>query len=189
MPLLSRCNMRNIGDNMIKSINLPLQKKDAEALNVGDTVYLNGSMFVFRDAGHKRLFQSIDNGCPDIDYKGETIYFMGPCPALEGQIMGSCGPTTSCRMDKYTPYMFNTGLAAQIGKGKRSADCVEAIKRNKGVYFAAIGGAGAIYSSCVTDVKEICYPDLGTEAIRRITVNNFPVIVAVDSKGRDIYDR
>ena len=152
-------------------------------------MYLSGSMYVFRDAGHKRLFASIEAGKPDIDYAGETIYFMGPCPALQGQVLGSCGPTTSCRMDKYTPYMFDTGLAAQIGKGKRDKASIDAIARSGGVYFAAIGGAGAIYSKCVTDVQVIAYEDLGTEAIRRITVKDFPVIVAVDSTGKDIYSR
>ena len=174
---------------MNRKVDLPLTKDVAASLNVGDTVYLSGSMYVFRDAGHKRLFASIEAGNPDLDYAGETIYFMGPCPALKGQILGSCGPTTSCRMDKYTPYMFDTGLAAQIGKGKRDKASIEAIARNKGVYFAAIGGAGAIYSKCVTSVEVIAYEDLGTEAIRRITVKDFPVIVAIDSQGRDIYTR
>lgn len=173
---------------MVRKIQLPITPDVAKTLYAGDTVCLSGEMFVFRDAGHKRLFESIKKGSPDIDYKGETVYFMGPCPALPGQIMGSCGPTTSCRMDKYTPYMFDTGLAAQIGKGKRSAECIDAIKRNSGVYFAAIGGAGAMYSACVTDVKEICYPDLGTEAVRRITVKDFPVIVAIDCHGGNVYE-
>ncbi len=174
---------------MEKKITLPLDREVAKSLRVGDSVLISGDMLVFRDAGHKRLFESIKAGKPDINYVGETIYFMGPCPALPGQVMGSCGPTTSGRMDKYTPYMFDTGLAAQIGKGKRSSECVEAIKKNKGVYFAAIGGAGAMYSACVTKVEELCYPDLGTEAIRRITVKNFPAIVAIDSLGGNIYER
>ncbi len=174
---------------MEKRITLPLDKQTALSLNVGDGVLISGEMFVFRDAGHKRLFESIKAGKPDINYKGETIYFMGPCPALPSQVMGSCGPTTSGRMDKYTPYMFDTGLAAQIGKGKRSPECVQAIKRNGGVYFAAIGGAGAIYSSCVTAVKEIGYEERGTKAVRRITVKYFPAIVAIDSKGNNIYEK
>ena len=174
---------------MEKKITLPISKEVAKSLTVGESVLLTGDMLVFRDAGHKRLFESIKAGKPDIDYKGETIYFMGPCPAMPGQVMGSCGPTTSGRMDKYTPYMFDTGLAAQIGKGKRSPECVQAIIRNGGVYFAAIGGAGAMYSACVTKVEELCYSDLGTEAIRRITVKDFPAIVAIDSKGNNIYER
>ena len=174
---------------MEKKITLPISKEVAKSLTAGESVLLTGDMLVFRDAGHKRLFESIKAGKPDIDYKGETIYFMGPCPAMPGQVMGSCGPTTSGRMDKYTPYMFDTGLAAQIGKGKRSPECVQAIIRNGGVYFAAIGGAGAMYSACVTKVEELCYSDLGTEAIRRITVKDFPTIVAIDSKGNNIYER
>lgn len=168
-------------------LTMPFDKKELAKLRVGDNVLLSGEMYVFRDAGHKRLFQSIEAGKPDIDFAGETVYFMGPCPAQKGQVMGSCGPTTSCRMDKYTPYMFDNGLCAQIGKGKRSEECLQAFRRNGGVYFAAIGGAGALYSKCVTAVKEICYPDLGTEAIRRITVKDFPVIVAADSLGNSIY--
>lgn len=169
-------------------LNMPFDKSELKKLRAGDNVLLSGEMFVFRDAGHKRLFTSIEKGNPDIDFTGETVYFMGPCPAQKDQIMGSCGPTTSCRMDKYTPYMFDHGLAAQIGKGKRSLECIEAFKRNGGVYFAAIGGAGALYSKCVTAVKEICYSDLGTEAIRRITVKDFPVVVAIDSEGNSVYN-
>lgn len=168
-------------------LTMPFDKNELKKLKAGDNVLLSGEMFVFRDAGHKRLFASIEAGAPDFGYEGETVYFMGPCPAQKDQVMGSCGPTTSCRMDKYTPYMFDHGLAAQIGKGKRSAECVEAFKRNGGVYFAAIGGAGALYSRCVTSVKEICYPDLGTEAVRRITVKDFPVVVAIDSTGASLY--
>lgn len=169
-------------------LNMPFDKSELKKLRAGDNVLLSGEMFVFRDAGHKRLFTSIEKGNPDIDFTGETVYFMGPCPAQKDQIMGSCGPTTSCRMDTYTPYMFDHGLAAQIGKGKRSLECIEAFKRNGGVYFAAIGGAGALYSKCVTAVKEICYSDLGTEAIRRITVKDFPVVVAIDSEGNSVYN-
>lgn len=170
-----------------KRLTMPFDRAELASLRAGDGVLLSGSMLVFRDAGHKRLFESIAKGKPDFGYEGETVYFMGPCPAVKGQIMGSCGPTTSCRMDKYTPYMFDHGLAAQIGKGKRSAECIEAIKRNKGVYFAAIGGAGALYSGTVTAVEEVCYHDLGTEAVRRITVKDFPAIVATDSQGNSIY--
>lgn len=173
----------------MKKITLPLNKEVAKSLRVGESVLISGDMLVFRDAGHKRLFESIKAGKPDINYAGETIYFMGPCPAKPGQVLGSCGPTTSGRMDKYTPYMFDTGLAAQIGKGKRSPECVQAIKRNGGVYFAAIGGAGATYSACVTKAEVLCYSDLGTEAIRRITVKDFPAIVAIDSLGGNIYER
>ena len=145
------------------------------------------SDYVGPDFSVTEIVPTAENPEPDFDYAGETVYFMGPCPAVKGQVMGSCGPTTSGRMDKYTPYMFDHGLAAQIGKGKRSPECIEAIKRNGGAYFAAIGGAGALYSGTVTAVEEICYPDLGTEAVRRITVRDFPAIVAIDSEGNCIY--
>lgn len=171
----------------IKNLTLPLSIEESSSLKVGDTVYLSGSMLVFRDAGHKRLFESIQEGKQAFDFKGETIYFMGPCPAKQGEIIGSAGPTTSCRMDKYTPYMLDNGLAAQIGKGKRSDDCIQAFKRNKRCYFAAIGGAGAIYQKAITDCEVITFEDLGTEAVRRITVKDFPCVVAIDSQGNCIY--
>ena len=173
----------------VKYLSLPLTKESMRDLQVGDKVRLSGDMLVFRDAGHKRLYQSILDGKQAFDYKGETIYFMGPCPARNGEVLGSAGPTTSCRMDKYTPFMLDNGLSAQIGKGKRSQDCIDAFKRNGAVYFAAIGGAGAIYSKCITKAEVLYFEDLGTEAVRRITVKDFPVVVAIDSKGSDIYSK
>ena len=173
----------------VKYLSLPLTKESMRDLQVGDMVRLSGDMLVFRDAGHKRLYQSILDGKQAFEYKGETIYFMGPCPARNGEVLGSAGPTTSCRMDKYTPFMLDNGLSAQIGKGKRSQDCIDAFKRNGSVYFAAIGGAGAIYSKCITKAEVLYFEDLGTEAIRRITVKDFPVVVAIDSKGNDIYSK
>lgn len=173
----------------VKYLSLPLTKESMRDLQVGDMVRLSGDMLVFRDAGHKRLYQSILDGKQAFDYKGETIYFMGPCPARNGEVLGSAGPTTSCRMDKYTPFMLDNGLSAQIGKGKRSQDCIDAFKRNRAVYFAAIGGAGAIYSKCITKAEVLHFEDLGTEAVRRITVKDFPVVVAIDSKGSDIYSK
>lgn len=169
-------------------LTLPLDKNELVKLKVGDMVKLTGSMLVFRDAGHKRLFESIKANNQAFEYKNETIYFMGPCPAKEGEIIGSAGPTTSCRMDKYTPFMLDNGLAAQIGKGKRDKDSTEAFKRNNCVYFAAIGGAGAIYQKCITSAKVIAFDDLGTEAIRRIEVVDFPAVVAIDTNGNSIYD-
>lgn len=169
-------------------LNLPLQKQDIKDLRAGDSVSLSGDMLVFRDAGHKRLYQSILDNNQAFPYVGETIYFMGPCPARNGEVLGSAGPTTSCRMDKYTPFMLDNGLVAQIGKGKRSSDCIEAFKRNGCVYFAAIGGAGAIYSKCITKAEVLYFEDLGTEAVRRITVKDFPVVVAIDSQGNCIYN-
>ncbi|MDE7208927.1 MAG: FumA C-terminus/TtdB family hydratase beta subunit [Clostridia bacterium] len=168
-------------------LSLPLTKEAMKDLNVGDMVRLDGEMLVFRDAGHKRLYKSILDGNQAFDFVGETIYFMGPCPARNGEVLGSAGPTTSCRMDKYTPYMLDHGLAAQIGKGKRDDASVEAFKRNGCVYFAAIGGAGAIYSKCIQKAEVLYFDDLGTEAVRRITVKDFPVVVAIDSKGNSIY--
>ena len=168
-------------------LSLPLDKKELATLHVGDMVKLTGPMLVFRDAGHKRLFESIKAGNQAFEYKGETIYFMGPCPAKEGEVIGSAGPTTSCRMDKYTPFMLDNGLAGQIGKGKRSQDCIDAFKRNGCVYFAAIGGAGAIYQKCIKSARVLTFDDLGPEAIRRIEVEDFPVVVAIDSFGETIY--
>ena len=168
-------------------LSLPLDKKELAKLHVGDMVKLTGPMLVFRDAGHKILFESIKAGNQAFEYKGETIYFMGPCPAKEGEVIGSAGPTTSCRMDKYTPFMLDNGLAGQIGKGKRSQDCIDAFKRNGCVYFAAIGGAGAIYQKCIKSAKVLTFDDLGPEAIRRIEVEDFPVVVAIDSFGETIY--
>ena len=173
-------------ENTIK-LTLPLNKEDLKKLHVGDMVLLTGPMMVFRDAGHKRLFESIQNGNQAFEYKGETIYFMGPCPAKEGEVIGSAGPTTSCRMDKYTPFMLDNGLCGQIGKGKRSQDCIDAFKRNGCVYFAAIGGAGAIYQKSIKSAKVLTFEDLGTEAIRRIEVVDFPCIVAIDTFGETIY--
>lgn len=169
-------------------LTLPLDKALLKPLKAGDMVMLSGDMLVFRDAGHKRLYESILDGSQAFPYEGETVYFMGPCPAREGEVLGSAGPTTSCRMDKYTPYMLDHGLAAQIGKGKRSQECIDAFKRNGAVYFAAIGGAGAIYSKCITSAEVICFEDLGTEAVRRITVKDFPVVVAIDTEGNTVYN-
>lgn len=168
-------------------LKLPFDKQDLKKLRVGDRVELTGDMLVFRDAGHKRLYESILDGKQAFEYKGETIYFMGPCPARNGEVLGSAGPTTSCRMDKYTPFMLDNGLAAQIGKGKRSQECIDAFVRNGSVYFAAIGGAGAIYSKCIEKAEVLCFEDLGTEAVRRIWVKDFPAVVAIDSLGNTIY--
>ncbi len=176
-------------ENNVKFLTLPLQKDQLAQLHIGDMVKLSGKLLVFRDAGHKRLFQSIQDDNQAFDYVGGCVYFMGPCPAQKGQALGSAGPTTSCRMDKYTPYMLDNGLVAQIGKGQRDNHCIEAFRRNGAVYFAAIGGAGAMYSTCITDAKIIAFDDLGTEAIREITVKDFPVVVAIDSQGNNIYDQ
>ena len=167
---------------MIK-LNLPLSDKDIENLKVGDEVLLSGALYTARDAAHKRMVESLP-----FDINNQIIYYVGPTEPKKGEIYGSCGPTTAGRMDKYTPYLFDNGLKGCIGKGKRNKEVKEAIVRNKGIYFVTIGGLGALLSKCVTDVELIAYEDLGTEAIRKITVKDFPVYVGIDSKGKDIYE-
>ena len=173
---------------MNKSISLPISASDAKALRIGDSVRLTGEMYVARDAAHKRLFELIEKGEKlPIEIEGETIYYMGPSPAREDRPIGSAGPTTAGRMDKYTPTLLDMGLRAMIGKGKRTPEVYEAMKRNGAVYFAAIGGAGALLSKCIKKSEIICYEDLGAEAIRRLYVEDFPVIVVADSEGGVLY--
>ena len=171
-------------------LKLPLSDADIRLLRAGDTVYLTGGMYVARDAAHKRLFELIekDESLP-ITLSGETIYYMGPSPAREGRVIGSAGPTTSSRMDKYTPALLERGLRVMIGKGKRSPEVKEAAKKYAAVYLAAIGGAGALLSKSITSSEVVCYGDLGAEAIRRIEASRFPCIVALDTEGRDLYER
>jgi len=174
---------------MDKKIELPITAEKADALCSGDTVYLTGELYVARDAAHKRMMELLDKGeTLPINVKDATIYYMGPSPAREGRPIGSAGPTTASRMDKYAPRLLDLGLKGMIGKGKRSPEVLEAIQRNHGVYFAAIGGAGALLSKCITKSEVICYEDLGAEAIRRIWVEDFPVIVVVDSRGNNLYE-
>ena len=174
---------------MIKKIQLPITDKDIEGLKAGDAVLLSGKLLTGRDAAHKRIVEAIKSGNLPFDIDGMAIYYVGPCPAKEGSVIGSCGPTTSYRMDPYAPTLMDNGLKAMIGKGGRSKEVVEAIMRNKCVYFAAIGGAGAMYSKQVKAAKVIAYDDLGTEAVRELMVEDFPVIVAIDSKGNCVYDK
>jgi len=172
-----------------KYITLPLQEAAAEDLQAGDLVYLTGTVYVARDAAHKRMKEALDRGEPLLfDIGGAVIYYMGPSPAREGRPIGSAGPTTSGRMDKYTPELLDLGLKGMIGKGRRTKEVIEAIVRNKAVYFAAVGGAGALLSKKIFSSETIAYDDLGAEAVRRLEVENFPVIVAVDSRGHNIYD-
>ena len=172
----------------MKKINTPLTKENISSLNAGDSILLTGYIYTARDAAHKELCALLDRGKPlPVDFRAETIYFAGPCPAPEGKIIGSCGPTTSCRMDKFSPKLLNYGLLGMIGKGDRSDEVVEAIKNNGAVYFAAIGGAGALISQCVKSAEVVAFEHLGTEAIRRLYVEDMPLIVAIDSSGNNLY--
>lgn len=174
---------------MDKYINTPLTTQKVENLKAGDYVYITGTIYSARDAAHKRMYEAMNEGKPiPIDPKENIIYYLGPSPAREGQVIGSAGPTTSSRMDKYTPLLLNHGLKGMIGKGKRSPDVIEAMKKNKAVYFAAVGGAGALLSQRIKASKVIAYDDLGTEAIRELYVENFPVIVVIDSEGNNLYE-
>lgn len=174
---------------MDKHINAPITEEITKDLHSGDYVYISGTIYVARDAAHKRMMEALDRGEElPIDIKDSTIYYMGPSPAREGQVIGSAGPTTASRMDKYAPRLLDLGSKAMIGKGKRSPQVIDAIIRNKAVYFAAIGGAGALISKCITKSEVVCYNDLGAEAIRKLEVKNFPVIVVIDSEGNNLYE-
>ncbi|MCR5641558.1 MAG: Fe-S-containing hydro-lyase [Lachnospiraceae bacterium] len=170
-------------------ITLPITAEIADTLTAGDYVYLTGQMYVARDAAHKRLMELIEKKEPlPIDLTDATIYYMGPSPAREGRPIGSAGPTTASRMDKYAPTLMDLGEKAMIGKGKRTPEVLAAIQRNHGVYFAAVGGAGALLSKCIKTSEIVCYEDLGAEAIRLLYVEDFPVIVVADSKGNNLYE-
>lgn len=174
---------------MNKIINLPMKKEDIQNLKAGDTVYLNGIVYSARDAAHKRMIESLNkNESLPFDIKNSCIYYLGPSPARENQVIGSAGPTTSGRMDKYTPELLDLGLKAMIGKGKRSKEVKESMKKNSAVYFAAVGGAGALLSKCIIKSEMVAYEDLGTEAIRKMTVEKFPVVVVIDAEGTDLYE-
>ncbi len=174
---------------MEKNIRVPFGEKEAAALRAGDYVYLTGTIYTARDAAHKRMQEALDAGEKlPIDLKGNVIYYMGPSPARDGRPIGSAGPTTAGRMDKYTPALLDMGLRGMIGKGKRSAKVKEAVMKNRAVYFAAVGGAGALLSKSITESEIVAYEDLGTEAIRKLTVENFPVIVCMDADGNDLYE-
>ncbi len=171
-------------------LDLPLSEKDIEKLRAGDYVYLTGILYTARDAAHKRMTEALERGeSLPVDLAGETLYYLGPTPARPGQVIGSAGPTTSSRMDAYTPALLDRGLKGMIGKGKRSPAVKEAIASHNAVYFAAVGGAGALLSKCITSAEIAAYEDLGTEAIRKLTVRELPVIVIVDKEGNDLYQR
>lgn len=174
---------------MEKHITTPLTENKIKDLKVGDFVYITGTIYTARDAAHKRMDETLDkNEELPVELKDNIIYYLGPSPAREGKVIGSAGPTTSSRMDKYTPRLLDRGLKGMIGKGKRSKEVIEAIKRNHAVYFAAIGGAGALLSKCIKEAKVLAYDDLGTEAIRELRVEELPVIVVIDSNGNNLYD-
>ena len=173
---------------MDRKLTLPLDEETALSLRAGDFVYLTGEMYVARDAAHKRLFELHQKGeALPIEMKDATIYYMGPSPARPGRVIGSAGPTTASRMDKYAPSFLDAGVRIMVGKGKRTNEVREAMERNHAVYLAAIGGAGALLSKCILSSEIICYEDLGAEAIRRITVEDFPAIVVGDCHGGNLY--
>ena len=174
---------------MDKRLHVPFDREEAAKLRAGDYVYLNGIIYTARDAAHKRMYDALQEGRElPFDLQHNVIYYMGPSPAREGRPIGSAGPTTASRMDKYAPSLLDLGLRGMIGKGKRSADVIDAIIRNQAVYFAAVGGAGALLSRSIISSEVIAYDDLGTEAIRRLEIQEFPVIVVIDSQGNNLYE-
>lgn len=185
---------------MDKNITVPFSKEEVKGLKSGDYVYITGTIYSARDAAHKRMYDALMEagvGNKDdidasefipINLKDNVLYYLGPTPAKEGQVIGSAGPTTSSRMDKYTPLLLDMGLNGVIGKGKRSKEVTDAIVRNGAVYFAAVGGAGALLSKCIKESNVIAYDDLGTEAIREMRVEDFPAVVVIDSKGNNLYE-
>lgn len=174
---------------MDRHVNAPMSAEDAKSLKAGDYVYITGTIYTARDAAHKRMQEALSRGEKlPLEMKNNLIYYMGPSPAREGRPIGSAGPTTASRMDKYAPELLDLGLIGMIGKGKRSQAVKDAIVRNGAVYFAAVGGAGALLSKSIQSSEVIAYEDLGTEAIRRLTVKDFPVIVVIDAEGNNLYE-
>ena len=174
---------------MERYISAPIKKEELADLQAGDYVYITGTIYTARDAAHKRMQETLDRGeSLPIDMESNLIYYMGPSPAREGRPIGSAGPTTASRMDKYAPQLLDLGLGGMIGKGKRSQAVSDAIIRNGAVYFAAVGGAGALLSKSITKSEVVAYDDLGTEAIRKLEVENFPVIVVIDKDGNNLYE-
>jgi fumarate hydratase subunit beta len=174
---------------MDRYMKVPMSKEETKSLRAGDYVYLSGIIYTARDAAHKRMYESLQKGeTLPIELTDTMIYYMGPSPAREGRPIGSAGPTTSSRMDKYAPLLLDLGSGGMIGKGKRSQEVKEALVRNGAVYFAAVGGAGALLSRSILSSEVVAYGDLGTEAIRKLEVKDFPVIVVIDSKGNDLYE-
>ena len=173
---------------MERRLNVPMSDEEISQLRAGDMLYLTGTIYTARDAAHKRMYETLNEGGKlPYDIEGSFVYYLGPTPAKPGQVIGSAGPTTSSRMDKYTPLLLSKGLKGMIGKGKRSQEVKEAMIRNKVTYFAAVGGAGALLSKCITSSETVAYDDLGTEALRKLEVFDFPVIVVMDCHGGCLY--
>ena len=171
------------------NINAPFDMDVVKQLKAGDTVLLSGTIYTARDAAHKKLIELIKNNKPlPFDIKNQTIYFVGPCPARENEVIGSAGPTTSSRMDAYSPTLIELGQTGMIGKGLRSEQVIDAMKKFGAVYFGAIGGAGALIAECIKSQEVIAFPELGAEAIRRLTVVDFPLTVIIDSDGNNLYE-
>lgn len=175
---------------MAIKIDTPITRDKVKKLKAGDSVLISGTIYTARDAAHKRLVEKIEAGEElPVDIKDITIYYAGPAPAKPGQVIGSCGPTTSGRMDAYAPLLISLGQTAMIGKGERTQDVISAMKEYGAVYFGAIGGAGALIAKSITSAEVIAFEDLGTEAIRKLTVKDFPAIVVIDSEGKSLYER
>ena len=173
----------------MKVLHTPLSREDARALKCGESCLITGAIYTARDAAHKRLCELAAKGEPlPFDIEGAIIYFVGPTPAKPGQVIGSAGPTTSYRMDAYSPTLIALGQTGMIGKGKRGEAVVDAMRRYGAVYLGAIGGLGALLGKCVKKAEVIAYPDLGAEAVRRLEVENFPVVVVIDSEGNNLYE-
>lgn len=182
-------NDRKEGENNESSYYNTDHRRSYRQIKSGDYVYITGTIYVARDAAHKRMMEALQRGEElPIDIKDATIYYMGPSPAREGRPIGSAGPTTASRMDKYAPTLLDLGEKAMIGKGKRTKEVIDAVVRNHAVYFAAVGGAGALLSKCIVSSEIVCYEDLGAEAIRKLEVKDFPAIVVVDSDGNNLYE-
>lgn len=174
---------------MDKYIQTPLTKEKVEDLHAGDYVYITGIIYTARDAAHKRMTEQLAEGKElPFEIENQIIYYLGPTPNREGQVIGSAGPTTSSRMDKYAPTLMDMGQTGMIGKGKRNPEVIDSMKKNKAVYFAAVGGAGALLSQCIKKSEIIAYNDLGTEAIRKLYVENLPVITVIDCQGNNMYE-
>lgn len=174
---------------MERELTIPTTEDELKTLRAGDMIYITGTIYTARDAAHKRMFEALHNGEElPFDISGNFVYYLGPTPARPRQVIGSAGPTTSSRMDKYTPLLLDQGLKGMIGKGKRSKEVVDSIVKNGAVYFAAIGGLGALLSKRIIASEVIAYDDLGTEAIRKLTVENLPVVVIIDTEGNNLYE-